>query len=171
MTIQAEDCDQGGQHVAYYDTTPGNMGGVYRDDDVGIWQHGTNKYYTRAKLTSEWLNYTIDVPYTGTYRLDIQVATPKDNRRLHVEFDGVDETGTLTIPNTGGWTIWQTLRTNVTLSAGQQVIGLVIEFGGFNIDQIALVYIGNWCVDMPENMLDLTPTYLLIGSRKDCPKV
>ena len=86
------------------------------------------------------MNYTIDVPFSGNYRLDIRVATPNSNRRAHVEYDDVDKTGSLTVPNTGGWTTWQTMSTNVDLSAGQQVMRLFIEYGGLNIDQISLVY-------------------------------
>ena len=140
--IQTEDYDQGGQHVAYYDKTLGNAGGQYRNDDVDIWWYYPNTYYTGSNSTGEWLNYTIDVPADGNYRLDIKVATPKDNRRVHVEFDGVDKTGSLTVPNTGWWTTWQTLSANVALNAGQQVMRLVIDYGGLNIDQISLVYIG-----------------------------
>ena len=139
FTIQAEDYDQGGQNSAYFDKTPGNNGRQYRDDDVDIWRYGASTFYTGANATGEWLNYTIDVPQTGNYRLEIRVATPYKNRRVHVEFDGVDMTGPLRVANTGGWTTWQTIQTNVTLSAGLQVMRLVIEYGGLNIDQIALI--------------------------------
>src|SRR5262249_16201141 len=35
-TLHAENYDNGGEGVAYYDTTPGNSGGQYRSDDVDI---------------------------------------------------------------------------------------------------------------------------------------
>src|SRR5256885_8814514 len=35
-TIEAENFDDGGQLVAYYDTTTGNKGGVYRATDVDL---------------------------------------------------------------------------------------------------------------------------------------
>ena len=57
-----EDYDQGGQHVAYYDKSPGNAGGQYRSDDVDIWWHAPNTFYTGANATGEWLNYNLDVP-------------------------------------------------------------------------------------------------------------
>ena len=143
LTVQTENYDQGGQDIAYFDKTPGNKGGRYRSDDVDIWWYGPNTYYIGANATGEWLNYTIDVPYSGDDRLDIRVATPKSNRRVHVEFDGMDGTGPLKVPNTGWWTTWQTLSASVTLNAGRQVMGLVIDHGGLNIDQISLVYVGN----------------------------
>ena len=43
----------------------------------------------------------------------------------------MDKTGTLAVPNTGGWQVWQTLTTtNVTLTAGKQVMRLSIDGGG-----------------------------------------
>ena len=91
ITIQAEDYDAGGQHIGYFDKTPGNAGGQYRQDDVDIWRSGPNTYYTGANATGEWQNYTIDVPHSGDYLLEIRVATPNSNRRVHVEFDGCEQ--------------------------------------------------------------------------------
>ena len=149
ITIQAEDYDQGGQHSGYYDRTPGNKGGQYRNDDVDIWLYGRNTYYTGANATGEWLNYTIDVPFNGNYRLDIRLATPNDNRRLHVEFDGVDQTGSTDCTEYGLVDDWQSLTANVALNAGRQTMRLKIECGGFNIDQISLVYMDDARVATP----------------------
>jgi hypothetical protein len=143
ISIQAEDYDKGGQLVAYLDTTPTNTGGQYRDDDVDIWKYGINTYYTGANATGEWLNYTVDVPYSGNYRVELRVATPKDGRQLRIKFDDVDMTGLLPVPNTGWWTTWQTTSCELHLDAGLQVMRLVIENGGLNIDQISLVFLGN----------------------------
>ena len=111
IIIQAEDYDLDGQQVAYFDKTSGNAGGQYRQDDVDIWRCGPNNYYTGSNATGEWQNFTVDIPYNGNYRLTIRIGTPYDNRRLHVEFDGVNKTGSLALPNTGWWTTWQTLST------------------------------------------------------------
>src|SRR6202049_3187450 len=43
-TVQAEDYDKGGEGLAYHDTTAGNSGGAYRQDDVDI-QAGTAGAY------------------------------------------------------------------------------------------------------------------------------
>lgn len=142
-TIEAEDYDQGGQNVAYFDKTPGNKGGRYRNDDVDIWSIGPNNYYTGANASGEWLNYSIGVPFDGIYRLDIRTATPKSDRRVRVEFDGVDKTGSLTIPGTGGWINWNSLIADVELSSGEQVMRLVMEKGGLNIDRISVLYLGD----------------------------
>ena len=141
ITIQAEDYDEGAKGVAYHDTTPGNTGGHYRSDDVDIWKYGLNQYYTGANATGEWLEYTFENPERKNYCFDIRVATPNDDRRLHVEIDGMDVTGSLHVPNTGGWINWQTLFSGYpfALDAGPHVMRLVIENGGLNIDRIRLV--------------------------------
>ena len=45
--IQAEDYNLGGEGVAYHDTTPGNTGGAYRQDDVDI-ETGWRRHRTSA---------------------------------------------------------------------------------------------------------------------------
>ena len=62
--IQAENYDTGGESVAYYNTTVGNPGGVYRSDDVGIEPTSdTGGGYDVSSLnTGEWLEYTVNPP-------------------------------------------------------------------------------------------------------------
>src|SRR3954471_2297774 len=104
-TIEAENFDDGGPSIAYADTTAGNRGGQYRQTYVDIeatsdagggWDVG----WTRA---GEWLQYTANVSAAGTYSLELRVASASTGGTLRVEVDGVDATGTLTMPNTGGW--------------------------------------------------------------------
>jgi hypothetical protein len=47
--------------------------------------------------------------------------------------NGVDRTGPLTIPNTGSWQSWVTIRkAGIALSAGPQVWRLVMDTAGSN---------------------------------------
>src|SRR5262249_32421124 len=58
--IQAENFDNGGQGVAYYDTTPGNTGGAFRNTDVDIsttTDPGGGGYNVGWIAATEWLNY------------------------------------------------------------------------------------------------------------------
>ena len=51
--------------------------------------------------------------------------------RFHIEVDGVDRTGALTVPDASGWQAWRTLMvTGVPLGAGQRVIRLVLDSDG-----------------------------------------
>ena len=45
-----------------------------------------------------------------------------------IEFNGVNKTGAMTLPYTGGWSNWQTVTaTAVQLSAGVQVMRVAID--------------------------------------------
>ena len=52
---------------------------------------------------------------------------------LHVEFNGVDKTGPMTAPGTGGWQNWTNVSALVTLDGGIQVMRCVSDTGGVNI--------------------------------------
>lgn len=134
-TIEAENFDEGGASVAYFDTTPGNRGGGYRRTDVDI--EGTtdsgggwNIGWTRP---GEWLQYTADVSTTGTYALELRVASASMGGTLRVEVDGVDVSGLLVVPNTGGWQAWQTIRKGgIVVQGGRHRIRLVFVGAGIN---------------------------------------
>jgi hypothetical protein len=132
-TFQAEDFDEGGQFVAYYDTSAGNKGGVYRSTDVDIQAAsddgaGYNLGWTKA---GEWLKYTVDVATTGTYTLETRVANVGTGATFQLEVDGVDRTGPIAVPDTGAWDAWQTIaKTGIPLAAGQRVIRVVLASVG-----------------------------------------
>jgi hypothetical protein len=132
-TLHLEDFDEGGSAVAYFDTTPGNSGGQYRATDVDIEATSDTGggYDLGWVFATEWLNYTVNVGATGTYNLDVRVASLGAGGTFHLEVNGVDKTGPLTVPDTGGWQTWTTIReTGVSLSAGNQVWRLVMDTNG-----------------------------------------
>jgi probable HAF family extracellular repeat protein len=144
-TIQAEDFDEGGEGVAYHDSGPNNAGGAYRPTGVDI--AGASDIgggYTVGWMTAgEWLNYTVSVAQSGTYSLAARVAANGTGGTFHVEFDGVNKTGSLTIPNTGGWQNWVDVTATVTLGAGTQSMRFVADQNGpagvfGNLNQIKL---------------------------------
>jgi hypothetical protein len=128
--VQSENYDAGGEGVAYHDTTSGNTGNVYRSNSVDL-QATTDSgggYLVGWTKAGEWLNYTVNVTTAGTYTLDIRVASNGAGGTFHIEVNGVNKTGTLTAPNTGGWQIFQTItKTGVTLAAGVQTIRVVMD--------------------------------------------
>jgi len=134
--IEAENFDQGGQGVAYADTTAGNSGGQYRSTDVDI-EGSTDAgggYDVGWMDAGEWLNYTITVTTPGVYTLQARVASAGQGGTFHVEVNGVDRTGPLAIPDTGGWQAWQTLVVNNVAfpTAGVQVLRVVLDTNGPN---------------------------------------
>jgi hypothetical protein len=61
----------------------------------------------------------------------VRVASPASGGTFHIEVNGVDKTGPLTVPNTGGWQTWSTVRkAGVSLSAGSQVWRVVMDKAG-----------------------------------------
>jgi hypothetical protein len=132
-TVQAENYDLGGAGVAYHDTTAGNSGSVYRFDNVDLQSASDTGggYKLKTAVAGEWLTYSVDVATAGTYTIAVRVTSAGAGGRFHIEVDGVDKTGLLTVPDTGGWQMWQTVTTTgVVLNAGPQVIRLVLDTNG-----------------------------------------
>ncbi len=132
-TLQAEDFDQGASGVAYVDTTNGNAGGAYRSTNVDIEATSdTGGGYDVGWVTAgEWLRYTVNVSAAGLYDLEVRVAARGAGGTFHIEINGVDSTGPLTIPATGGWQDWTTLRkSGLNLTAGTQVWRVVMDQNG-----------------------------------------
>ena len=67
---------------------------------------------------------------TGTYLLTVRVASVAPGGTFHIEFDGLDRTGPLTIPDTGGWQTWTNVAVEVHLPGGVQVMRLVQDSNG-----------------------------------------
>ncbi|HXH05503.1 MAG TPA: carbohydrate-binding protein [Vicinamibacterales bacterium] len=132
-TIQAEDFDAGPAGVAYADNTPGNAGGVYRSTDVDLASAAdAGGGYTLGWVgAGEWLRYTVSVSATGTYDLEIRVASAGTGGTFHIDIDGIDRTGPIAVPDTGGWQAWRTIRRpGIALSAGPQVWRVVMDRAG-----------------------------------------
>jgi hypothetical protein len=133
-TIQAENFDNGGSGIAFFDTTAGNAGGKYRttgiDVDIEATTDSGGGYDVGWTKATEWLNYTVNVATAGTYTLEARVASSGAGGTFHIEANGVDKTGPMTIPNTGGWQSWTTISKEISLSAGAQVWRLVIDSAG-----------------------------------------
>jgi hypothetical protein len=62
------------------------------------------------------LNYTVDVPYSGTYTVNFRVGATKGGSRLLLQNQAGTLLATINVPNTGG--AWQTVSVSVNLTAG-----------------------------------------------------
>ena len=131
-TFQAENFDESGTAPAYYDTTAGNKASAYRATDVDIeaTADSSGAFNVGWVKAGEWLKYTVNVSAGGTYTLETRVAAYGTGGRFRVEVDGVDATGPISVPNTGGWQVWQTIRTSIALTAGTRVLRVVFDTAG-----------------------------------------
>ena len=137
--IEAEDFDVGGEGVAYHDLYAGNNGGQYRpaeDVDIETCYDAGGGYGVGWIVAGEWMEYTIDVPVAGEYPLDVRVASLSAGGTFHLEFDGVDRTGDVSVPVTTGWQTWATISTTALLPAGVQTLRFVPTLEGFNLNYL-----------------------------------
>jgi len=139
-TIEAEDFDTGYPGQGSQDSDIGNNGGEYREGDVDIESSSEGGFNVGWINSEEWLEYTIDVESAGEYLLEMRVASPQIGGPFRVEIDGVDATGTLLAPLTGGYQDWFTMSKEVALEAGPQVMRFTTEGGGgnFNLNWLRL---------------------------------
>jgi PGF-CTERM protein len=137
--IEAEHFDTGGEGVSYHETTDENQGNAdYRDAPVDIGGSGGN--YTLGWIEEgEWLEYSVTVESSGSYDVEVAVASAEGGGPLRVEVDGENVTGSIDVPNTGSWTTYQpvTGAEDVSLSEGDHVVRVVSEGGGWNFDWMA----------------------------------
>jgi hypothetical protein len=129
-TVQFENYDAGGADVGYKDTTSGNAGGAYRSNSVDVKAASDTGggYLVGWTAAGEWLNYTVSVATAGSYALDLRLASGGPGGTFHLEVNGVDKTGAIAVPDTGGWQTWKTVtRTGVALAAGVQVVRVVMD--------------------------------------------
>ncbi|GAB3839980.1 carbohydrate-binding protein [Hymenobacter jeollabukensis] len=122
--IKAVEFDNGGQNVAYYDSDAANRGAALNpnvprptesvDTELGDGGIGNIGY----SASGEWLKYTVNVQRTGLYKLTVRVAASAAGGSLRLWADGVDKTGVITVPVTGGFGVYQDLViSNVYLEA------------------------------------------------------
>jgi endoglucanase len=147
--IFCSDYDMGTQGIAYYDadyqnvgsgSSSWNSGGKYRNDGVDIEACSdavTNGYNVGWTTAMEWLNYTMNVSESGNYSIAIRYAANSSVGRMHLEIDGIDITGSITLNPTGGWQIWLTKTVNnIHIESGTHTLTLVIEAEGFNLNYL-----------------------------------
>ncbi|MES2657729.1 MAG: glycoside hydrolase family 3 C-terminal domain-containing protein [Verrucomicrobiota bacterium] len=139
-TIEAENYDEGGEGVAYHDTSGGNYGNVYRHDNVDL-EACTNAgggFGLGWTEPGEWLNYSVNVQHIATYTVEIRVARINaGTSTLHLESSGGDLTGPMEVPSTGAAQNWTTItKKNVGLNIINNEIRLCSDGGGFNVNWI-----------------------------------
>lgn len=84
----------------------------------------------------DWLEYNIDVPTTGDYKVNFRISA---NAATNLELRENNVTlQTLQIPTTGGWQNWKTLQTSLNLTAGKHILRILTNKGLFNLNWIEI---------------------------------
>ena len=129
-TIEFENYDRGREGIAYHMAGSLNDVGMYRRDGVNLAPAADagGGYCLGWVNPGEWLNYTVNVATTTTYSVDLRVATGSAGGTVHLNVDGVNRSGPITIAYTGGWQSWTTVTaTGILIPAGRHKIQLVID--------------------------------------------
>ena len=135
ITLQAED------YTGYYDSTAGNTGGAYRQDNVDIQTTSdTGGGHNVGWIASgEWLAYKVNIPSAGKYQVSYRVASLNTTGRIQFEKQGGSPVyGAIDVPVTGAWQNWTTVSHEVELAAGEQHVALAFKTGNFNLNWIKI---------------------------------
>jgi uncharacterized delta-60 repeat protein len=125
------DFNVGGEGVAFHDTDSINTVGKYRKGgvDVAAVDRGDAlQYVVTDTHPGEWLDYTIQESSAGPYVLYTILGSAQAGGTIHYEVDGVDVTGPIQVPDTGGTQRWRVVASPVfNLGAGQYLLRLSID--------------------------------------------
>ncbi|MFZ5985672.1 MAG: cellulase family glycosylhydrolase [Bacillota bacterium] len=83
----------------------------------------------------DWMDYRVNVQSSGTYTVEYRVASLYGTGRFSLR-NGSTVLASTTVPNTGGWQNWTTVKATVNLSAGQQTLRLYADGSPFNVNWI-----------------------------------
>ncbi|MCC6445844.1 MAG: carbohydrate-binding protein [Armatimonadetes bacterium] len=149
-TVEAERFDEGGEGRAYHDTAINftredgfNPIRFLEQADIIASASASGGYMVGRTEAGEWLEYTLRAARAGSYRLEARIASEGTGGTFHIEFEGIDQTGPIAVPATGGPDAWQTVSRPLSLKAGVQVMRVVMDRnsstgGVMNLDWIKL---------------------------------
>jgi hypothetical protein len=132
--IEAENFDIGGEGVAYHDTTSANTGAALRlleNVDIAATTDDAGGFSVVDTAPGEWMAYTVNVPTAGQYFVETRLASANSGGSFHYEWNGLNVSGGIPVPNTGGASTYWTLKTGpISLSAGTNTLRLVLNNAG-----------------------------------------
>ncbi|HWC80588.1 MAG TPA: glycoside hydrolase family 3 C-terminal domain-containing protein [Pseudonocardiaceae bacterium] len=141
-TVQAANYDTGGQGVAYNVSATNGSANSYRSDGIDLETTADTQdtapaggaYDIGWTTPGQWFNYTVNVATAGNYTASFRVASPYGIAdALHIANSaGANLTGSVAVPNTGGYETWTTVTADITLPAGQQTLTVDQDTNGWN---------------------------------------
>jgi beta-glucanase (GH16 family) len=137
-TVQAENYDLGGPGAGFNVTSINGSDNGYRSDGVDLEVTtdaggGVDLGWTAA---GQWFRYTVNAASAGTYTVTFRLASPNGvTDGLHISnSSGTNLSGNVNVPATGGWQTWTNVTATLTLPAGQQVLTVDQDNGGWNMN-------------------------------------
>jgi arabinoxylan arabinofuranohydrolase len=137
--IEAEDFNDGGKGIAYWDNTSGNGPGEYRrNQDVDITKYRPrDMFYVTDISLGEYLNYTFEVLETGVFSIDFTIGTPQtgQTQKFYLEFDNQKLSNPIKyeVPYNPIADLGKVTVTNISLSKGIHTMRFIPQ-GNMNFD-------------------------------------
>ncbi|MBR4673692.1 MAG: family 16 glycosylhydrolase [Victivallales bacterium] len=143
--IELANYDEGGQNVAYYDSSPGNSfqssSETRLDEDVDILGDVLGDV-----IAGEWINYTVDIAEEGEYSAVLHYGTPmKHSRGVRLRLDGNlikrsrydwDALFKVKSHDNDGFEVDSFLEIRTILPKGRHILTLDALSSGINMDYI-----------------------------------
>ncbi len=158
--VYMSDFDLGKNGYAYFDQDYANYaqstgsfqawndGWVYRNDAIDIQKSNdnvnSNGYYIGFVKKDEWMNYTVTINETGTYKAGVRLAAQSNGGEFHLAINGEEVTATQSVNATGGWESFKKFEVNdILLEQGTHVLTFRFDSEGeFNLSSIEFTKTG-----------------------------
>lgn len=137
--IEAENFANGGEGVAYHDTTTSNSGGQFRSTGVDI-EATTDVgggYDVGWVEAGEWLAYQTSTAQNGTLKFTARLSSnTAGTKTLHVVVDG-KALPSVSFTFADGWQTWHSVALGETqVAAGQHVVKIVFDTYKMNLNYV-----------------------------------
>lgn len=135
VTVEAED------YITYSDSSPGNNGGVLRNDDVDLQatEDAGGGYNVGWIEPGEWLAYSVFLQ-AGNYDVQARVASVPGGGEYTLSVEGASLDSSF-VTSTGGWQTWTSLASGaVTIPEdGTYTVQINIQRGSFNLNRFDFI--------------------------------
>lgn len=85
----------------------------------------------------DFLEYTVNIPADGSYQIEYRLASQGGSDGFETSVGGV-VVDTQTVPDTGGWQEWTSVKSTVNLVAGEQTLRVDFVGGAINVNWIKI---------------------------------
>jgi len=118
--------------------------------------------------SGDWMEYVIKNNTTDSlYNITFRVASPSSTGRIDYYLDN-KKISQISVPNTGGYQIWQSVVAKINIRQGKHYLKLVTPGGGFNFNYCEITKVEVGIENLHENEITISPNpvskELIIGS-------
>src|SRR5437899_6776987 len=97
-------------------------------------------YNVVTQYIHDALEISVNIPTAGSYNMNFRIATMVAGAQFQIKKSDGTVLATVSVPSTGAYQNWQTISTQVTLTAGQHTLRIVTTAspGGWNLNWFEL---------------------------------